>query len=297
MRNQTDVLSKNSTASFKLREGESAMLVVDSQMDGSSIERHRKRIFEGRSKSVRARRNNLSSTVARDNSSTVKPEQNGGAVMKKMEEMQQQINRLTELLQQKERRETEEQRKVNDIISIKNREVRSYIDRIEQLTNELDSKNRELQSSRLEIQRLQRFNRLQHETEQLSELVEQENGRIANSFFDQSSSKYGWHSRPLSLAGSPQNSAEKKLSQEIYDVKRPVTENFLSPFSVTRMVEGPENGHCRNPSPLKDTKSNLLSFTVPAGGFQQHQQVVVRPTPSPTPLRGGTIDSHFDSLH
>lgn len=59
MRNHTDVMSKNSTASFRLKEGESAIMVVDSRMEGSSIERHRKRIFDGRSKSLRARRNTL----------------------------------------------------------------------------------------------------------------------------------------------------------------------------------------------------------------------------------------------
>jgi hypothetical protein len=44
MRNQSDGMTKNSTASFQVKEGESA-IVLDSYVDHSSIERHRKRIF------------------------------------------------------------------------------------------------------------------------------------------------------------------------------------------------------------------------------------------------------------
>lgn len=99
MRNHTDVMSKNSTASFRLKEGESALMVLDSRMEGSSIERHRKRIFEGRSKSVRTRRNNLQATASRGQ--ITKPESQNSTVMQKVEEMQQQINRLTDILQQK----------------------------------------------------------------------------------------------------------------------------------------------------------------------------------------------------
>ena len=46
MRNRNDaMMSKNSTGSFQLKEGESALMILDSRMEGNSVERHRKRIF------------------------------------------------------------------------------------------------------------------------------------------------------------------------------------------------------------------------------------------------------------
>jgi hypothetical protein len=57
MRNQTEGKTKNNTATFRPKEDESA-IVMDSRIDHSSVEKHRKRIFEGRSKSIRTRRNN-----------------------------------------------------------------------------------------------------------------------------------------------------------------------------------------------------------------------------------------------
>ena len=168
--------------------------------------------------------------------------------------------------------------------------MRNYLERIEQLTGDLESKNRELQSYKLEIQRLQRCNRIQHETEQLSELVDQENGKSINSFFEPNS-RNEWKSRHMSLTASPENSAGRKVLEGINESRKVATEDFLSPFSVTRMVEAPDNRH-KLPSPLKDTHPNLLSFTVPSGGFQQYQQVVVRPAASPTPVSGAIINPY-----
>lgn len=97
----------------------------------------------------------------------------------------------------------------------------------------------------------------------------------------------------MSQTVSPENSAGKKFLAE--SDRRHIEvgiADFLSPFSVTKMVDQPgEYPTNRQPSPLKEAH-NLLSLTVPARGFHQYQQVMARPVP-PAPFRGNSSDPSY----